>query len=453
MNIVPNEYKLDTKPVNMITANEYEMVEVRSDDNVILNAQNIRIQLKDLSTFTNLYNAYIEVHFRVVKEADGTNFTANDRIALTNSVASLFSRCVLRLQNNIVEVLDEQHISAIVKGLLLYSDDYTRTTGTNELWYKDTGDCDAIATSQLPFTHIATAGVNENALKIKENPNYNKGFAKREELCRASQKVVAHIPLSTMFGFCSIDRVLTGNLVALEFTKSQASDHLHAGLDTGGNQTVNGKVLLDKISMWCPRIMPSPQIDLELKSAIGGGLVSDYKYAVFNSYVSSTIPANTSNTNIFKVLTQSEKILQAFVFFRKSGRTQADPKWKTIIEDKISELEVRLNGKTYPARRYSELTDAVGRSRAYLELVKFMNKSTNYDSGIQLSLEEWKNTSIYAFDLRAQPDNWSKSPSTLEVVGSFNGQIGTEGTWNVCVVSERHTQINYQGSQPVVNVM
>ena len=82
-----------------------------------------------------------------------------------------------------------------------------------------------------------------------------------------------------------------------------------------------------------------------------------------------------------------------------------------------------------------------------------MNKSTNYDSGIQLSLEEWKNTSIYAFDLRAQPENWSKSPSTLEVVGSFNGNIGIAGNWNVCVVSERHTQINYSGSQPVVNVM
>jgi hypothetical protein len=68
MNIVPNEYKLDTKPITMISANEYEMVEVRSDDNVIDNAQNIRIQSKDLSTFINLYHAYIEVHFHLVKE-------------------------------------------------------------------------------------------------------------------------------------------------------------------------------------------------------------------------------------------------------------------------------------------------------------------------------------------------------------------------------------------------
>lgn len=457
MNIVPTEYKLDTKPVNMINASEYEMIEVRSDDNIIDNAQNIRIQLKDLSTFTNLYNAYLEIHFRVVKdahtEAVQALYGAGDRIALTNSVASLFSRCVLRLQNNIVEVLDEQHISAIVKGLLLYSDDYTRTTGTNEFWHKDTGDCDSLADSQQAFNHDAVAV--GDALNIVENPNYNKGFAKREALCRQSQLVVAHLPLSTLFGFCSIDRVITGNLVALEFTRSQASQHLTAGMDAQAQpvRTTAGKVLIKKMSMWTPRIMPSPQIDLELKSAIGGGLVSDYKYAVFNSYVSSTLPVGTGGQNIFKVLTQSEKILQAFVFLRKANLAQADPKWRTFTENNLSELEVRLNGKTYPARRYSELTTAVGRSRAYLELVKFMNKSTNYDSGIQLSLEEWANTKIYAFDLRAQPENWSKSPSTLEVAGTFSADTTIPATWNVCVVSERHTQLNYSGSQPVVNVM
>ena len=457
MNIVPTEYKLDTKPVNMINATEYEMVEVRSDDNNVDEAQNIRIQLKDLSTFTNLYNAYIEVHFQVVKEAhteaNQALYGAGDRIALTNSIASLFSRCVLRLQNNIVEVLDEQHISAIVKGLLLYSDDYTRTTGTNEFWHKDTGDCDSLADSQQAFNHDAVAV--GDALNIVENPNYNKGFAKREALCRQSQLVVAHLPLSTLFGFCSIDRVITGNLVALEFTRSPASQHLTAGMDAQANpvRTIPGKVLIKKMSMWTPRIMPSPQIDLELKSAIGGGLVSDYKYAVFNSYVSSTLPVATIGQSVFKVLTQSEKILQAFVFLRKASLAQADPKWRTNNEGNLSELEVRLNGKTYPARRYSELKTAVGKSRAYLELVKFMNKSTNYDSGIQLSLEEWKNTTIYAFDLRSQPENWSKSPSTLEVVGTFNPALAVASTWNVCVVSERHTQINYSGSQPVVNVM
>jgi hypothetical protein len=130
-----------------------------------------------------------------------------------------------------------------------------------------------------------------------------------------------------MIGFCSIDRVLTGNLIALEFTRSQATDHLHTGRNANNTaQTANGKVILDKMSMWTPRIIPSQQIDLELKSAIGGGLVSDYKYAVFNSYVSSTLPVGTSSQNVFEVLTQSEKILQAFVFLREANLTQADAK-------------------------------------------------------------------------------------------------------------------------------
>jgi hypothetical protein len=88
----------------------------------------------------------------------------------------------------------------------------------------------------------------ENTLAIVESPLHNKGFVKREALCRASQNVVAHIPLSTMFGFCSIDRVLTGTLVALEFTRSQATDHLHTGRNANNTaQTANGKVILDKM--------------------------------------------------------------------------------------------------------------------------------------------------------------------------------------------------------------
>jgi hypothetical protein len=52
--------------------------------------------------------------------------------------------------------------------LLLYSDDYTRTTGTNELWFKDTGDCDATLDSQRVYDVPALDGnaVAENAPKI-----------------------------------------------------------------------------------------------------------------------------------------------------------------------------------------------------------------------------------------------------------------------------------------------
>jgi hypothetical protein len=55
------------------------------------------------------------------------------------------------------------------------------------------------------------------------------------------------------------------------------------------------------------------------------------------------------------------------------------------------------------------------------------------------------------------PDNWSKSPSTIEVIASFNAArvVGGAAVQRqiVCVVmSEKYATINYSGSQPVVVV-
>jgi len=446
MEVIPNEYKIDEMPFSMASAHEYEMNEFRSDDATITNAQNIRIQVKDLSTFTNLSNAYLEVKFRVV-DSSGNAHTGLEQITLVNGVQSLFQRCVLRIQNQIVETLDEQHISSMVKGLLHYSEDFARSSGTNEFFYKDTGNLDATATSKYSHSNANAVadGQAVGVLTINPNADYNSGWVSRFAKTKNSAVNTAIIPMATLFGFCSVDRVISGNLIAVELTRSAVEHHLHA---TSG---VSGKVALDKISLWCPRILPSPSIDLALKSAMGGGVRSTYKFPIYNSYVSSNL-GNNAGSNVFKVLTQTEKILQVFVMLRKGALAVADP--KTSTKPQFTELEIRLNGRNYPSRRYDNLQNNEGKARAYLELLKYMNRSGDYSSGIQLSFEDWDKTQIYAFDCSAQPQNWSKSPSTLEVVSNLLvNNDGGDRQFSVCVVSERVAQIDYSGSQPTIAVM
>ena len=71
--------------------------------------------------------------------------------------------------------------------------------------------------------------------------------------------------------------------------------------------------------------------------------------------------------------------------------------------------------------------------------------------------QDWDRTSIFSVDLSNVPANWSKSPSTIEVIASFGAarQIGGANVPRqiVCVVmSEKDATINYSGSQPVVVV-
>jgi len=458
MSIVPQEFKIDARPVKLLTSVEYEMAEVRADDTETKNQTNIRIQLKDVSTFTNLYHGYLELQVRIRKNdlnagaevpfANGTN------IAIVNGIQSLFSRCVLRVQNQIVETLDEQHLTYMIKSLLHYSEDFARSSGSNEFYFKDTGDLGATATSvkEYDITFVTDGTPADGIEAVKSNPSYNKGFVERKARTNSAdgvafKVVTCIIPLASLFGFCSIDRVMSGNQIAVELTKSGAEQHLHKA---GGD---DGFVSLDKVAMWLPRIMPNTEVELGLKSALGGGVVSDYHFPTYNSYVSSNLPTS-AGSNVFKVLTQSEKILHAFVMLRKSIAGQVDV--KCLTRDEIQTLEVRLNGKTYPSRRYDNLKTEEGKARAYHELLNYMNRGDDYSSGVQLSLEEFKTRSIYSFDLSNQPENWSKSPSTLEVVGSLDASGGNpaeDRQWLVCVISERGVQISYAGSQPVVSVM
>ena len=455
--ILPDEYVLDKEPFHMLTANEYELVEFQSDDSEIKNAQVVRISIKDQSAYINLNKGYLEVQVRLVKAADQSAYLVDDQITLCNNVMSVFSRCILRVQNQVVESVEQAHIVAAVKSLLHYSNDYA-DTASNVLYYKDTGVRNATAEclggedeNIRLLNNAAVAGgaaIGENTALFKENLQYNAGFVARQRITGASNIVSLYVPLSHIFAFCQVDRIMVGNQVSLEFTKSPATEHIIRAA-----ATADGLVHLQRMSCWIARILPKPEVEMSLKAALGGGVVSKYKYNTFNAYVSDNV-SNAAATATFRVITQSEKPLRCFIYLRRADLTQANP--KLLTEDQLTTLNVRLNGKNYPGRDFTSLQD-VGKSRAYMSLLEYMNKNRDYSTGNQLTRQDWDRTSIFSVDLSNVPENWSKSPSTLEVIASFTAARQSGGVavprQIVCVVmSEKDATINYSGSQPVVVV-
>lgn len=465
INIMPVEYKLDEKPYNIMTAQEDQLTEYKSDDAVIEDNSVVRIQVKDISTFTNLNRAYIELRWKLTK-ADNTAFTQGDKIGLAGEAMCLFSRCVLRIQNSIVETIDENHLTTIIKSLLHFSGDYAQSSASNQFYFKDTGTLlDSSAPALRPFNNGAIVdGQAVNLLNIVENPEYNKGHAIRITKTDAGKIASAFIPLRYIFGWATIDRVMTGNTISLEFTKSNSNEHLLKGLANGGGALADGKVRFEKMSLWCPRILPSPALELSLKSAMGGGVVSQYKYPVYNAYTSDVQAGGKTGSVVFRVLTTNEKIVNVFVYCRQPAEQL---KSKTKTENCLTELELRLNGKSFPNRRYDNLAPVVntplteGKTRAYADLLHYLNKDRDLSSGIQLSREEYEDRTIYHFDTTNVPENWAKSSSTLEVNANFrattnnaNPPVATDLPTQivVVVVSERMATINYGGSQPTVSV-
>lgn len=455
--MLSEEYKIDEPSVSLITANEENMIEYKTDNNVVDFDSVYRISYKNPSAYTNLSKSYLELQFSLVKEADGSAYNANDRVTLRKGALSLFTRAVLRINQNVVETCEDVALSKTLQSLLLFSQDYSSSAATNQFWSKDTGNLGTDANATRPYNHAAVAGQAANALNIVENPDYNSGFVERELRTRSSAVVTAYIPVAHLFGFCSVNKLLSNQEISIELTKSQSSQHIHRLTATDA-----GKVKVNKLSWWLPNVLPKASVDLALKSQMSSGLQSEFTYYNWNAYTSPNLNAGE---NTFKVLTTSEDIQYAFVVMRNTTKTQDSAAEHTYRSD-IQACESRLNGRNFPNRRYDQLmnganANGVGVSRVYSELLRHMNKSNNYADGIQLSYNEFVGNNangsqgqmIIPFDFTNKPDNFAGSPTNLEILITPSATaVGDNVQCSVVVVSKRTAMLSYSGNKATISV-
>lgn len=421
-NVLDEEFKLTTEPVVMDNSVEYELHEIQPDTLAINNPQasNWRLQLRNLNAYVNPARAYLEVSARMTDAANG-NLAGGTNASIQNHILSLFQRATLRIGNQIVETVNEAHIAkALVQPLLHYSQDYGHSSGTNELFY---ADGPGLGTDKTPYA------AND------DSATYNEGYRRRYDRTNDTE-FHAWVPLSSLFGFCSVDRILTNNQFVVELEKSAQKHHV---LSAAGTE----KVAINKISIWMPNILPKSVVDLSLKSAFADGVVSNYMYPQMQSYT----VLGQNGTNNFRIATSSEKVLYAFVVARSSGRDATASTATTL--DNVQTLELRLNGRQYPSQPYVNLKGTTAdKSRAYADTLRYMNRNYDYSSGIQLPFEKWLKTSIYTFDFTAQTEANMGAPATIELKATTDAQV----EWSVVVLSEKRCQVRYDGGSAVVLV-
>lgn len=421
-NLLSEEFKLTTEPVVMDNAVEYEWHEIQPDVLAASNPQatSWRLQLKNLNAYVNPAKAYLEVSCRMT-DAANVNLNAGVNASIQNHILSLFSRATLRVGGQIVETVNEAHVAkGIVQPLLHYSHDYASSSGTNEMFYTDGP---GLGTDKTPYAANDDSGT------------YNEGYRRRYD--RTNDKEFhAWVPMSAIFGFCSVDRILTNNQFIVELQKSDQKHHV---LSAAGTE----KVAVNKVSIWMPNVLPKSVVDLSLKSAFADGVVSNYMFPQLQCYTT----AQGAGTNNFRIVTSSEKVLYAFVIGRSAARDATASAATTL--DNINTLEVRLNGRQYPLQPYVNLkAHTADKARAYSDTLRYLNRNYDFSSGINLSYEKWSNTTIYSFDFTSQPEANMGAPATLELKATTDAAV----EWSVCVLSEKRAQIRYDGGSAVVLV-
>ena len=230
---------------------KYEDVECEPVVGTNLNSSgaNIRLTIETQDIFTHPSESFLIIEGQLIK-GDGTAYDPANLITLTNNgMMHLFKRIQYDLSGQVIESLQNPGQATTMLGLLKYPDDFSKSRGLNQLWYKDT---------------TIRADNNNNGFSVRRNYI----FTNVDPVGTFSFR----IPLKHIFGFCEdYDKVVYGLKHNLTLTRNNDNDAIFktAAVDGAGNDTiVDGRVLLSKISWFMPHVTPADKDKMELYKII-----------------------------------------------------------------------------------------------------------------------------------------------------------------------------------------
>ena len=234
---------------------KYEDVEYEPVAGTKLNSSgaDIRLTIETQDIFTHPSESFLIIEGEL-KKHDNNRYADDDPIALTNNgIMHLFKRIRYNLSGQAIENIMNVGQATTMLGLLKYPDDFSKSKGLNQLWYKDT----------------TNTVIMDNA-----NANFNAGFKIRHDYIitnsRPRGSFSFRIPLKHIFGFCGdYDKVVYGLKHNLTLTRNFDNEAIYRGANNAaGNPLVAGKIVLSKISWFMPHVTPADKDKMELYKII-----------------------------------------------------------------------------------------------------------------------------------------------------------------------------------------
>jgi len=144
----------------------------------------IRIAIETQDLFTHPSESYLFFYGKLVKNADDAVYANADVITLTNNaMMHLFNNIKYQLSGQEIESLFHPGHATTMLGLLKFPDDFQKSTGLNQLWFKDSGTDAWIAGNNRNNGFLIWHGY------IIQKPDSKGTFSFR-------------VPLKHIFGFC-----------------------------------------------------------------------------------------------------------------------------------------------------------------------------------------------------------------------------------------------------------
>ena len=402
---------------------EYEPV---AGTNLNSSGQDIRLTIETQDIFTHPSESYLIVEGRLLR-ANNNSYGNDDLINLTNNgIMHLFKRIRYDLSGQEIENIMNVGQATTMLGLLKYPDDFSKSKGLNQLWYKDT-------TENADDDNI---GYLYRRYYIIRNSNPKGSFSFR-------------IPLKYIFGFCEdYDKVVYGLKHNLTLTRNDDNNAIFksAVVDGGGNDVVaDGKVILSKISWFMPHVTPADKDKMELYKIIERKEKIPVGYRMIQCDSASIPQALMFN---WRLSIKSSPEVPRFIIVgfqtNKIGNQKQNP---SIFDNvNVSNIYVMLNSMRYPTADYNISFLGQKYSRVYGDAAEFRSKFFNMDeliSNPNINPTEYRNLyPLFLFDVSKQSEKLKYSTTDIQIKMHFSANVPAGTQAYAVIISDR--LINFQ---------
>ena len=311
-------------------------------------------------------------------------------------------------------------------GLLKYPDDFSKSKGLNQLWYKDT-----------------TVNANNN----------NNGFSIRRYYiivnADPSGTFSFKIPLKHIFGFCGdYDKVVYGLKHNLTLTRNNDNDAIFKSpnVDGGNDVVADGKIILSKVYWFMPHVTPADKDKMELYKIIERKEKIPVGYRMIQCD-SASIPENSASFS-WRLSVKSSPEVPRFIIVgfqtNKIGNQKQNPSLFDNVN--VNNIYVMLNSMRYPTTDYNIYFNKQRFSRVYGDAADFRSKFFNMDeliSSPNITPSDYRALyPLFLFDVSKQSEKLKYSTTDIQVKMFFSEGIPLNTQAYGVIISDR--LINFQ---------
>ena len=382
----------------------------------------ITIELKDC--FYHPSESYLIVEGELIKD-NNTRYANADEVTLTNNgIMYLFKRIRYDLSEKAVETIQHPEQTTTMLGLLKYSTEFSRSNGLNQLWYKDTNpDADRAGNN----------GFNVRQDYIIQRPNPKGVFSFK-------------IPLKHIFGFCEdYTKIVYGMKHTLIFTRNDDNNAIFRN-----NAADVGKVVLNKLSWYMPKVMPADKEKMSILKVIEKGEELSVAYRMIQCATAQITQSPSFNWQL-SAKTAPEVPRFMIVGFQtgKNNNQEANP--AVFDHVNVKGIHCTVNSIRYPKVDYKISFPRFQFCRVYGDSVLFKRKFYNMDeliSNPNFTPPEFHDLfPLFVFDFSKQSERLQYATSDIQIDVDFDPNPPANTVGYAVLLSDRLARLQGDGTK------